>query len=77
MATQRQMVLEYLKTHQGITSMEAFQKFGSTRRSSIIFDLRKAGHDIESVTRDHKNRNGDMVQIVEYRLVRKAELAKA
>ena len=31
MATQRQMVLEYLKTHQGITSMEAFQKFGSTR----------------------------------------------
>lgn len=73
MKTQRQMVLEYLQTHTGITSMEAFQKFGSTRLGSIIFDLRRQGHDIESVTRDHTTRNGDTVQIVEYRLVKKTK----
>lgn len=49
METQRHRVLVYLKTHDGITSIEAFEKFRATRLSSIIFDLRRGGNKIVNV----------------------------
>ena len=36
----QQKVLEHLKTHGSITSLEAIQKFRATRLSSIIYRLR-------------------------------------
>lgn len=61
-------ILEYLKSHKGITSMEAFDKFGATRLSAIIHVLRKDGYWIEDVDREAKNRYGETVHFVEYRL---------
>ena len=39
-------VLEYLKEHGSITSLQAFQLFNATRLSSIILRLRREGYDI-------------------------------
>lgn len=39
--TQTNEVLEHLKTHGTITSIEAIMQYGATRLSAIIFDLRK------------------------------------
>lgn len=61
-------VLEYLKTHKGITSMQAFELFGATRLSAIIFILRK-DYKIESIKREGKNRYGTKVRFDEYRLI--------
>ena len=41
-------VLEHLQTHGSISSWEAIQTYGVTRLSSIIFNLRKRGYDIET-----------------------------
>lgn len=54
-------VLDYLKTHKkGITSMQAFDLFGATRLSAIIFNLRK-DYEIESIKCEGKNRYGTKV----------------
>lgn len=64
----RAKVLNYLKEGKGITSMIAFEKFGATRLSSIIFDLRKE-YDIESIKCNGVNRYNEKVNYVEYRLI--------
>ena len=46
MKSQRTLVLEHLEEHGSITSKEGFEKYGITRMSSIIFDLRNKGHII-------------------------------
>lgn len=46
--SQNRQVLEYLKEHQkeGMTSLDAIRRFGITRLSGRIFDLREKGHVI-------------------------------
>lgn len=68
MLTQRNMVLEYLKNNRdkGITSMEAFQLFGATRLSAIIFDLKKSGNIIVSKNESVKTRYGGNVTVSRY-----------
>lgn len=68
--TQTSEVLNYLKTHKGITSMQAFEKFGATRLSGIIFNLRAKGLNIVSVYKTGTNRYGEHVSFVEYRLIK-------
>ena len=59
-------VLEYLKTHKkGITSMQAFELFGATRLSVIIFTLRKE-YEIESIKCEGKNRYGTKILFDKY-----------
>lgn len=58
-------VLKYLKTHKGITSMQAFELFGATRLSAIIFILRK-DYEIESVKCEGVNRYGSKVRFDKY-----------
>ena len=41
--TKHQQVFDYLKRHGSITSWIAIEKFGATRLSSIIFNIRKIG----------------------------------
>lgn len=62
-------VLEYLKKHEGITSKEAFEHFGATRLSAIIFCLRQAGYNIVNIPQSGKNRFGESVHYDQYRLV--------
>ncbi len=45
---QTQAVRDYLVAGNGLTSLEAIEKFGCTRLSAKIFDLRKKGYAIES-----------------------------
>lgn len=62
-------VLQYLKTHKkGITSMEAFEKFGVTRLSAVIFILRKE-YKIEAIHCEAKNRYGEKVRFDRFKLV--------
>lgn len=61
-------VLEYLKTHSGITSKEAFELFGATRLSAIIFNLRK-DYKIINIKHHAPNRYGEKTAFDEYQLV--------
>lgn len=62
-------ILQYLKTHKrGITSIEAFERFGATRLSSIIFVLRKE-YKIESIECEDRNRFGEKVKYFRYKLI--------
>ena len=47
--TQWKDVLDYLMTHDGISSMEAWELFHITRLSHVIFILRKRGYNIKTV----------------------------
>lgn len=44
--TRKQVVLNHLREHKTITSLEAFELYHITRLSAVIFDLRKLGYDI-------------------------------
>lgn len=63
---QRTAVLAHLQKIGTITSWEAIEKFGATRLSDIIYELRKAGYKIESVWETHVNRFGTLSRIVRY-----------
>lgn len=66
--TQEQMVLEYLQKHKQITSWEAFIRFGITRISAKIYNLRKLGYNISTTYETKKNRYGVMVTYGIYKL---------
>lgn len=59
-------VLDRLKSVGSITSMEAFNLFGATRLSAIIFNLRKRGYNIETVDMDCIDRYGNPVKFAKY-----------
>lgn len=70
MKTQTSEIKNYLLTHKnGITSMEAFQKFGATRLSAIIYQLRyKHGMNIVSEDKIVKTRYGKPTTISVYKV---------
>lgn len=69
MKSQNEQVLNYMKTHEGITTLDAFRKLGITRLSARIYELRDKGHIIDSVDRTTKDRNGKVVaRFTEYKL---------
>lgn len=61
-------VLDWLKTNTSISSLEAFENLGATRLSAIIFNLRKRGYDIETVTAETVDRFGNRVRFARYYL---------
>lgn len=63
-------VLKYLESHKGITSIEAFEKFGATRLSAIIFNLKNYGYNIKSEKVTSKNRYGEKVTFSRYSLIK-------
>lgn len=46
--TQNEMILNHIKKHGSITSMEAFAEYNITRLSGRIHELRAQGHKITS-----------------------------
>ena len=67
--TQYELVLNHLKNHKnGITSMDAFQKYGITRLSGTIYNLKKDGYKISSTTETKKNRYGNSCSFARYKL---------
>ena len=63
---QRTEVLKYMKSHRCITDEVAHEKFGVNRMGSVIHDLRKAGHIIETVMVSTKNRYGNNCRYGKY-----------
>lgn len=47
--TQNNKILEYMRTHNGITTFDAFAKLRITRLSGRIHELRHSGHNISLV----------------------------
>lgn len=68
--TQKIEVLHFMQTHKkGITSIQAFERFGITRLADIIYTLRREGFDIETEQLTTKNRYGHVVNYARYSLV--------
>lgn len=61
-------VLQWLQAKASISSMEAIENFGATRLSAIIFNLRKKGYNIETVTCEGVDRFGNKMQFARYYL---------
>lgn len=62
-------VLEHLLEHKKITSLEAFELYGATRLSAIIYNLRhKEGYVISNVSKSCIDRYGHTCHYVEYTL---------
>lgn len=61
-------VLQWLKTGASISSMEAIENFGATRLSAIIFNLKKKGHNIETVMCEGHDRYGNPMRFARYYL---------
>lgn len=59
-------ILRHLKEHGSITQMEATKLFGATRLSAVIFNLRRRGHRIETVTCGMTDRYGHAVNYARY-----------
>ena len=59
-------VLEYMRTHDGITTLEAFNSLGVTRLSARIWDLKEAGFRIATSWRRVRHRDGTTAQVVLY-----------
>ena len=67
--TQTSEILEYMRRNRdGITSWEAFERFGATRLSAIIFELKKRGIRIASENKTVTTRYGRKVTVSRYYL---------
>ena len=66
--TQRNKILEHLKTHGSISPLEAMAEYGCMRLASRISDLKGQGYNIISERGTSKNRNGETVHFAVYRL---------
>lgn len=70
LTTQRKQILEHLKKHGKITSMEAIELFGCTRLSGRIHDLRAEGYTILTEMTEGKTRSGHPCRYATYYLDR-------
>jgi len=71
--TQREVVLEHLKTGKQITQESAYELCGSQRLGAIIFNLRKEGYSILNIDQTGKNRFGHTTNFVRYMLTNSQE----
>lgn len=67
--TKKSEVLKHLKVKGSITSLEAFELYGATRLSAIIFNLRKEGYHIKSTDCVCKDRYGHTCNYAKYVLL--------
>ena len=66
--TQCEMIIKYINEFGSITSQEAFVDLGCTRLASRICDLKKRGYEFEKTYETSKNRFGENVKYIRYRL---------
>jgi len=53
--TQKDIVLDYLKKNNRITSWFAIQEFGITRLADVVHRLKKEGHNIQTTMMRYSN----------------------
>lgn len=61
-------VRAWLEEGKSLTSKEAWEKWGITRLSAIIHNLRRKGYDIETTDEWSYNRYGEKVRFGRYSL---------
>lgn len=69
------LVSKHLVKHRRITSMQAFDLYGATRLSAIIYVLRGKGYPIITTMKEGVNRYGNPVRYGEYSLPKGWKLA--
>lgn len=62
-------IIDYMKSHKSITSMDAFTDLGITRLSARIKELRESGYNISTIMIDGINRYGEPVRYGLYKLI--------
>ena len=73
-ASQQAHILEYLKTHRGLSQAEAIDAFGCYRLGARIYDLKAKGYNVEVLMEDGVNRFGRPTRYARY-FVSKKEAA--
>lgn len=71
MKTQNDLVLDFMKQNGGITAMNAYEKLKITRLSARIYDLRKAGVEIETERVSYISQDGIAKHYDIFRLAKK------
>lgn len=71
LTTHEDRVLNHLMEYGSITSLEAIKKYGNTRLSGTIFNLRQKGWNIVTNMIYVKTRYGKKVKVAEYKLKRR------
>ena len=66
--TLNDVVAGHLLKHRKLTNKEAFLKYGITRLSSVIYELRAKGYPIEMTLKEGTNRYGNKVKYGVYTL---------
>ena len=64
-----QAVLNHLQTQKGITSLEAYNLYGATRLSAIIFVLKERGYNIIGRDEECIDHYGNVARYKRYFLV--------
>lgn len=64
--TQTAKVTMWLKSGKTLTSQDAWKRWGVTRLSAIIFNLRRQGYTIETSQETGTNRYGEPVRYGRY-----------
>ena len=73
MRGQRQAVLNELKAGNEVTSNSMWQKYGITRLSGIIYDLKAMNYNIHTIMVDGKTRFGESTKYAKYILGKSEE----
>ena len=68
--SQNDLVLDYIKQFNCITSLEAIKELGVTRLASRIYDLKKEGHEFETEDIKVHTRSG-YTTVTKYKLKEK------
>lgn len=66
--SQVKKVLNHLMKFGSITTLEAFFNYGCTRLASRIYEIRQMGISIKSEPVAVKNRDGETVHVVRYKI---------
>jgi DNA-binding IclR family transcriptional regulator len=62
-------LLKHLQSHGTITPMEAWSELGIYRLGARVFDLRKAGHNVETEIVPLQNQFGEPCKVARYTLI--------
>ena len=73
MKTQKDYVLEHLERGWSITSLEAWDKYGISRLSDIVYKLRKEGYNIETEMVEGRTKMGADAIYGTYRLIKEQQ----
>lgn len=66
--TQRQRIIEYIRTFGSITSWEAYSDLGITQFATRVKELKEDGYEFRTEWESRKNRYGETVSFKRYML---------